>query len=81
MANVEEMARNRVAGDYQVLAELLGNGGRVALTRSVPFLPGTWNGAKLDFNVDPANTTSVADTTSVFLRTGANSERINPDSS
>jgi hypothetical protein len=72
MATVDEMARNRVAGDYQVLAELLGNGGRVALP-PVPFLPGRWTGTpNLKFNGVPAGSTSV------FLRTGTTSERISP---
>ena len=73
MATVDDMARNRVAGDYQVLAELLGNGGRVALP-PVPFLPGRWTGTManptLRFDEVPD------DTTSVFLRTGTKSERI-----
>ena len=74
MATIDEMARNRVAGDYQVLAELLGNGGRVALLPPVPFLPGRWIGTltnpKLIFSEVPATTTSV------LLRTTTKSERV-----
>jgi hypothetical protein len=71
MATDDEKTRNRVSGDYQVLAELLGNGGRVKLP-PVPFLPGSWTagGTKLTFR--PVRD----DTTSVFLRTKTNSENI-----
>ena len=58
MATIEEMARNRVAGDYPVLAEpLLGNGGRVALPPCV--LPGRWTGTtNLSFDGVPGSCSS-----------------------
>jgi hypothetical protein len=70
MATNEEKLRNRIAGDYMVLAELLGNGGRVVLAPRVPYLPGSWKSQKLEFTGVPATTASV------FLRTGAKNERI-----